>query len=146
MLTFDKNKGFDRYIDINIYIYGLFIIENEEDMLFNLKLNTSKFIGNENDNFEIFRKFIEDELKKYVILKIKEKCKNIVEISIKYNVPVKNILHSIFINNKIENIEIEWSPSSLKEFLYVPIKHYLEFHENNLILKTQNFRFHKYFS
>ena len=77
---------------------------------------------------------------------MKEKCKNVVEMSIKYNIPVKNILDCIFINNKIDNIEIQWSSSSLKEFLYVPIKHYIDYHENNLILKTEDFKFNKYFN
>ena len=146
MLSFNENKGFDRYIEINIYIYGLFILDDDKDILLNLKINTSQFKGYENEKFEIFRKFIEDEVRKYIITKIKEKCKNVVEMSIKYNIPVKNILDCIFINNKIDNIEIQWSSSSLKEFLYVPIKHYIDYHENNLILKTEDFKFNKYFN
>ena len=145
MLSFNKNKGFDRYIDINIYIYGLFILDDDNDILLKIKLNTSQFIGHEDENFIIFKEYIEEEVKKYIILKMKEKCDNVVEISIKYNIPVQNILNCIFINNKTENIEIQWSSSSLKEFLYVPIKHYIDYHENNLILKTEDFKVKKYF-
>ena len=145
MLSFNKNKGFDRYIDINIYIYGLFILDDDNDILLKIKLNTSQFIGHEDENFIIFKEYIEEEVKKYIILKMKEKCDNVVEISLKYNIPVQNILNCIFINNKIENIEIQWSSSSLKEFLYVPIKHYIDYHENNLILKTEDFKVKKYF-
>ena len=145
MLSFNENKGFDRFIDINIYIYGLFILD-DDDILLNLKLNTSEFKDHENENFIIFKDYIENEVRKYIITKIKEKCRNVVEISIKYNIPVQNILDCIFINNKINNIEIQWSSSSLKEFLYVPIKHYIDYHENNLILKTEDFKFNKYFS
>ena len=145
MLSFNENKGFDRFIDINIYIYGLFILD-DNDILLNLKLNTSEFKDHENENFIIFKDYIENEVRKYIITKIKEKCKNVVEISVKYNIPVQNILDCIFINNKINNIEIQWSSSSLKEFLYVPIKHYIDYHENNLILKTEDFKFNKYFN
>ena len=145
MLSFNENKGFDRFIDINIYIYGLFILD-DDDILLNLKLNTSEFKDHENENFIIFKDYIENEVRKYIITKIKEKCKNVVEISVKYNIPVQNILDCIFINNKINNIEIQWSSSSLKEFLYVPIKHYIDYHENNLILKTEDFKFNKYFN
>ena len=36
MLSFNEGItfGFDRYIDINIYIYGLFILDEEKDILF----------------------------------------------------------------------------------------------------------------
>ena len=145
MLSFNKNKGFDRYIDINIYIYGLFILDDNDDILLKIQLNTSQFTGHEDEKFIIFKEYIEEEVKKYIILKMKEKCNNVVEISLKYNIPVQNILNCIFINNKIENIEIQWSSSSLKEFLYVPIKHYIDYHENNLILKTEDFKVKKYF-
>lgn len=147
MLSFNEGItfGFDRYIDINIYIYGLFILEEEKDILFNMKLNVSSFHKYKNELFGIFKKQIETELKKYIITKIKDKCANIIELSIKHDIPVKNILHTIFINNKINNIEIEWSSNSLKEFLYVPIQHYLDYPEDILCLKTKTFKFKKYF-
>ena len=147
MISFHETShfGFDRYIDIHIYIYGLFILEEETDNIFHLKLNVSQFQNHEGELFGIFRDHIEKELKIYIITKIKEKCTNIIDLSMKYDVSVKNILHTLFINNKYDNIEIEWSSSSLKEFLYVPIKHYLEYHEDTLLLKTSSFKIKKYF-
>ena len=147
MLSFNEGItfGFDRYIDINIYIYGLFILDEEKDILFNMKLNMSIFNKHKDKLFGIFKEQIEKELKKHIINKIKEKCTNVIELSIKHDVPVKNILHTIFINNKLDNIEIEWSSSSLKEFLYVPINHYLDYPEDILYLKTKTFKFKKYF-
>ena len=147
MISFNEisHFGFDRYIDIHIYIYGLFILEEEKDNIFHLKINVSQFNDHKNDLFGIFRDYIEKELKIYIIKKIKEKCTNIIELSLKYDVNIKNILHTIFINNKYDNIEIEWSSSSLKEFLYVPIKHYLDYHEDILLLKTNSFKIKKYF-
>ena len=60
-------------------------------------------------------------------------------------IPIKNILYSYFINNRIDNIEIIWSPSSDKEFKYVPVKHYLENEDDTLYLKTKKFKFKKIF-
>ena len=80
-------------------------------------------------------------MKKYIVIKIKEKCQNVIDFKKKYNIPVKNILHSMFINNRIDNIEIIWSGSAVKEFLYVPTTHYLEYPEDLLILKTYKFKF-----
>ena len=147
MISFEEssNFGFDRYIDINIYIYGLFILEDEEDTLFKLKFNVSQFNEHKDELFGIFKNYIEKEVKIYVVKKIKEKCNNIIELSINHNISVKNILHTIFINNKLENIEIEWSSTSLKEFLYVPIQHYLDYPEDTLLLKINTFKFKKYF-
>ena len=147
MISFEEssNFGFDRYIDINIYIYGLFILEKEEDTLFKLKFNVSQFNKHKGELFGIFKNFIEKKVKIYVVKKIKEKCNNIIELSINHNISVKNILHTIFINNKLENIEIEWSSASLKEFLYVPIQHYLDYPEDTLLLKINTFKFKKYF-
>ena len=147
MISFEEssNFGFDRYIDINIYLYGLFILEDEEDTLFKLKFNVSQFNEHKDELFGIFKNYIEKEVKIYVVKKIKEKCNNIIELSINHNISVKNILHTIFINNKLENIEIEWSSTSLKEFLYVPIQHYLDYPEDTLLLKINTFKFKKYF-
>ena len=50
-------------------------------------------------------------------------------MSKKNNISLHNIVQCLFINNKIDNILIEWSSSSLKEFLYVPNKHYLIYFE-----------------
>jgi hypothetical protein len=141
----DYNKDFDKYININIYINGLFLIEKEEDKKLNIKINLSNFINNKKEKCKIFRIYIEDKIKKYIILKIKENCKNIVELNKKYGISIKNILHSYFINNRIDNIEVIWSGSAIKEFEYVPIKHYIEYQEDELYLKTKKFKFKKSF-
>lgn len=141
----DYNKDFDKYININIYIDGLFLIEKEEDKKLNIKINLSNFINNKKEKCKIFRTYIEDKIKKYIILKIKENCKNIVELNKKYGISIKNILHSYFINNRIDNIEVIWSGSAIKEFEYVPIKHYIEYQEDELCLKTKKFKFKKSF-
>jgi len=145
MISSNNNKDFNKFLKLNIYINGLFLIDNEEDKLFTLNLNMSDFENYKKENCDIFKEYIEEKIKKYVVTKIKENCKNIVELSRKYNVPIKNILYSFFINNRIDNIEIIWSSSSIKEFRYVPIKHYLDFEEDTLYLKTKKFKFKKSF-
>jgi len=145
MISSNNNKDFNKFLKLNIYINGLFLIDNEEDKLFTLNLNMSDFENYKKENCDIFKEYIEEKIKKYVVTKIKENCKNIVELSRKYNVPIKNILYSFFINNRIDNIEIIWSSSSIKEFRYVPIKHYLDCEEDTLYLKTKKFKFKKSF-
>ena len=139
------NKDFDKFININVYINGLFLIENEEDKNVSLKINLSNFESHKKDNIDVFKNYIEDKVKKHIIKKIKEYSINIVEMSRKQNIPVKNILYSTFINNRIDNIEIIWSSSSIKEFKYVPIKHYLDYEEDSLNLRTKKFKFKKSF-
>ena len=139
------NKDFDKFINVNIYVNGIFLIEKEEDKLFSLKINVSNFENFKKESCEVFRNFLEEKIKKYVIRMIKESCTNIIELSKRKKIPIKNILYSYFINNRIDNIEIIWSSSSLKEFKYVPIKHYLENHEDILFLKTKKFKFKKSF-
>ena len=139
------NKDFDKFININVYINGLFLIENEEDKEVSLKINLSNFENYKKDNCDVFKTYIETNVKKHIVKKIKENCINIVEMSRKNNIPIKNILYSMFINNRIDNIDIIWSSSSIKEFKYVPIKHYLDYQEDNLILKTKKFKFKKTF-
>lgn len=144
--TFDiDNKDFDKFINVNIYINGLFLIDDENDKMISLKINISNFENYKKETCEVFRNFIEEKIKKYIIIKIKEKSTNIIEMSKKYKIPIKNILYSLFINNRIDNIEIIWSGSAQKEFKYVPITHYLEHHEDNLYLKTKKFKFKKSF-
>jgi len=145
MINSVNNKDFNKFLKLNIYINGLFLIDKEEDKTFTLNLNISDFENYKKENCDIFRLFIEEKIKKYIVKKIKENCINIVELSRKYNIPIKNILYSIFINNRIDNIEIIWSSSSIKEFRYVPIKHYLDFEEDTLYLKTKKFKFKKSF-
>ena len=139
------NKDFDKFININIYINGLFLIENEEDKIVSLKINLSNFENHKKDNIDVFKNYIEDKVKKHIVKKIKEHNSNIVEMSRKYKIPIKNILYSTFINNRIDNIEIIWSSSSIKEFKYVPIKHYLDYEEDSLNLRTKKFKFKKSF-
>jgi hypothetical protein len=138
-------KDFDKFVNVSIYINGLFLIEKEEDKILSLKINVSNFENHKRDNCEVFRIFIEEKIKKYLIKKIKENCNNIVQLSRSKRIPIKNILYSYFTNNRVDNIEIIWSSSSIKEFKYVPIKHYLDYQEDNLILKTKKFKFKKTF-
>ena len=139
------NKDFDKFININVYINGLFLIENEKDKEISLKINLSNFENHKKDNIDVFKNYIEDKVKKHIVKKIKENSSNIVEMSRKYKIPIKNILYSTFINNRIDNIEIIWSSSSIKEFKYVPIKHYLDYEEDSLNLRTKKFKFKKSF-
>jgi len=140
------NKDFDKFINVNIYVNGIFLIETEEEKLLSLKINVSNFENYKRENCEAFRLFLEEKVKKYIIKKIKEKCSNnIIELSRSKKIPIKNILYSYFINNRIDNIEIIWSPNAVKEFKYVPIKHYLEYTEDILYLKTKKFKFKKSF-
>lgn len=142
---FNNEKDFDKFININIYVNGLFLINNDEDKLINLKINMANFQNYKKENCDIFKSYIEEKIKKYIVKKIKDNCNNIIEMSRNYKIPVKNILYSIFINNRIDNIEIIWSSSSIKEFKYVPIKHYIDYEEDALFLKTKNFKFKKSF-
>jgi len=139
------NKDFDKFINVNIYINGIFLIETDEDKLFSLRINVSNFENYKKETCEVFRNFLEEKIKKYIIRKIKESCNNVIELSRSKKIPIKNILYSYFINNRIDNIDIIWSSSSLKEFKYIPVKHYLENHEDILLLKTKKFKFKKSF-
>ena len=139
------NKDFDKFITVKIYVNGIFLIEDEADKQLTLKINLSNFENYKRDYCSIFKNFIEEKVKKYIVNKIKEKSCNVVELSRKNNIPIKNILYSIFVNNRIDNIDIIWSSSSIKEFTYIPIKHYLENDEDTLYLKTKKFKFKKSF-
>ena len=144
MKKFDKNdKDFDKYINVIIYINGLFLIESEEDKTISLKINVSNFENYRRETCDVFRDYVEEIIKKHIVSVIKKNCGNIIELSKKHGIPIKNVLHSIFINNRIDNIDILWSGSSIKEFKYIPITHYLENHEDIMYLKTKNFKFKK---
>ena len=146
MKSFDKDdKDFDKFINVTIYINGLFLLDTEEEKLLPLTINISNFENYKRETCDIFRPFIEDKIKKYIITRIKQKNLNVVEISRKSSIPIKNILYSIFINNRIDNIEILWSGSAIKEFKYVPINHYLQYNQDTLYLKTNKFKFKKTF-
>jgi hypothetical protein len=147
MITTDfdnNNRDFNKFINVNIIINGLFLIK-DEDKTVKMKLNLSTFENHKKENCIVFKQYIEDKIKKYIVTKIKENKCNIIELSRKYNIPVKNVLYSIFINNRIDNIEIIWSPSAIKEFNYVPVRHYLDYEDDTFYLKTKKFKFKKSF-
>ena len=133
-------KDFDKFIQVKIYIHGIFMLEEDEKWI-SFRISLSEFDNYKKEKCSVFKEYIEKEVKKYIVIKIKEKCQNVIDFKKKYNIPVKNILHSMFINNRIDNIEIIWSGSAVKEFLYVPTTHYLEYPEDLLILKTYKFKF-----
>ena len=137
MLEFEYSNDFDRFINISIYIYGLNLLKNCDYIKMNMKISVQDLKQNENEYFDIFRLKIENEVKKIIVHTIKEQKQNIIEMSKKNNISLHNIVQCLFINNKIDNILIEWSSSSLKEFLYVPNKHYLIYFEDDLMLKTK---------
>ena len=141
MLEFEYSNDFDRFINISIFIYGLNLLNNCDYIKMNMKINVQDLKQNENEYFDIFRLKIENEVKKFIVHTIKEQKQNIIEMSKKNNISLHNIVQCLFINNKIDNILIEWSSSSLKEFLYVPNKHYLIYFEDDLMLKTKKICF-----
>jgi hypothetical protein len=152
-IIIEKHLEYVKNLLKNIYFYNMtninrFDINNKDFdkfIIVNIKINVSNFENYKKENCEIFRLYIEEKIKKFVVTKIKEKNLNVVEFSRKYNIPIKNILYSIFINTRIDNIDIIWSPSSIKEFKYVPIQHYLDYEEDTLYLKTKRFKFKKTF-
>ena len=141
MVEFSNSNDFDRFINLTIYIYGINLLNDNENNVMDMKISIQDIKKNKNTTFDVFRKKIEDEVKKFIVTKIKENCKNIVEISKNNNISLHNIVQCLFINNKIDNIFIEWSSSSLKEFLYVPNNHYLIYFEDNILLKTKKVNF-----
>jgi hypothetical protein len=128
---------FEQNIIVHIY-YDKIILLNEDEKYFQIKLNLNEFQNYLNETCEIFKYKIEKLMKEDIIQKLKGKIHNVVEISRKYNIPVKNLLYTLFINNRIDNIEIIWSPSAIKEFTYIPIKHYVENQDDSLILKVKS--------
>lgn len=144
MLEFEYSNDFDRFINITIYIFGINLLNNDENFNMNMKISTEDIKKYKNNFFEVFRDKIENEVKKFIVKKIKDSYINVIDISKKNNISLNNIVQCIFINNKIQNIHIEWSSSSLKEFLYVPNKHYLIYFEDNIFLKTSKIKFDYY--
>jgi len=141
MVEFSNSNDFDRFINLTIYIYGINLLNDNEDNVMDMKISIQDIKKNKNTTFDIFRKKIENEVKKFIVTKLKENCTNIVDISKNNNISLHNIVQCLFINNKIDNIFIEWSSSSLKEFLYVPNNHYLIYFEDNILLKTKKINF-----
>ena len=81
------------------------------------------------------------KIKLYIIKKIKENVSNVVQVSERYGTPVKNILFALFLNEKLSNIQLIWSSSSIKEFRYVPTRHYIDNQEDSLNLRLNNIKF-----
>jgi len=140
MIANSDTLDFDKFILAQVYINGIFMLEEEEKYM-SFKINLKNFEDYKKEKCSVFKDFVEENIKKYIVSKIKEKCTNIIEFKKKYNIPVKNIIYSLFINNRIDNIDIVWSGSAIKEFLYVPTTHYLEHQEDILLLKTMKFKF-----
>ncbi len=130
---------FEQNIIVHIY-YDKIILLNEDEKYFQIKLNLNEFKNYLDTTCEIFKYKIEKLMKEDIIQKLKGKINNVVEISRKYNIPVKNLLYTLFINNRIDNIEIIWSSSALKEFTYIPIKHYIENQDDSLVLKVKSIK------
>ena len=130
---------FEQNILVHIY-YDKIILLNENEKYFQIKLNLNEFKNYLDTTCEIFKYKIEKLMKEDIIQKLKGKIHNVVEISRKYNIPVKNLLYTLFINNRIDNIEIIWSSSALKEFTYIPIKHYIENQDDSLVLKVKSIK------
>lgn len=130
---------FEQNIIVHIY-YDKIILLNDDEKYFKIKLNLNEFNNYLDECCEVFKFKIENLMKEDIIKKLKDKINNVVEISRKYNVSVKNLLYTLFINNRIDNIEIIWSPSALKEFQYIPIKHYIENQDDSLVLKVKSIK------
>ncbi len=142
-ITNYENKDFDKFIHIQILIEGIYFLENEDDKTFKINLKYSDFEVFQDSFMEMLKPKIEEKIKKYIIKKIKENCNNTVEFARKYDLPVKNILYCYFINNRIDNIDIIWSSSSIKEFKYIPIKHYIDYEDDSVLLKVKGLKLKK---
>jgi len=132
---------FEKYINININVECLFLIENRQDIEFSIQVDLNKFNNMDNDTCEILKEEIESETKRYIIKKIKENVSNVVQVSERYGTPVKNILFALFLNENLSNIQLIWSSSSIKEFRYVPTRHYIDNPEDSLNLRLNNIKF-----
>ncbi len=142
-ITNFENKDFDKFIEIKIYIQGIYFFEKEEDKNFSLNIKYSDFKLFKDSLMSSLKEKIEEKVKKYIIHKIKEKDVNIVQLSRKYNIPVKNLLYCYFINNRIDNIDIIWASSAIKEFTYIPINHYLQYEDDSIYLKIKGIKLKK---
>ena len=128
---------FEQNILVHIY-YDKIALLNEDEKYFQIKLNVNEFQNYINVNCEVFKYKIENLMKEDIIQKLKKKINNVVEISRKHKIPVKNLLYTLFINNRIDNIEIIWASSAIKEFTYIPIKHYIQNKDDSFILKVKS--------
>ncbi len=136
-----KNKDFEENILVHIY-YNHILLFQDNEKYFQIKLNVSEFENYSTETCQIFQYKIENKIKDDLISKLKSKIDNVVKISRLHKIPVKNVLQTLFIHNSSQNIEIIWCPSALKEFQYVPTKHYIEHKDDSLILKVKSIKFH----
>ncbi len=142
-ITNFENKDFDKFIEIKIYIQGIYFFEKEEDKNFSLNIKYSDFKLFKDSLMSSLKEKIEEKVKKYIIHKIKEKDVNIVQLSRKYNIPVKNLLYCYFINNRIDNIDIICASSAIKKFTYIPINYYLQYEDDSIYLKIKGIKLKK---
>ncbi len=131
---------FEQHILVHIHYDGIILLEDHEKY-FQLKLNVSEFANYVNETCEVFKYKIESSIKSDLVTKLKSKIENVIEISRKYKIPVKHLLHTRFMNHQSNQIEIVWSSSALKEFQYVPTRHYFQHRDDSLTLRVKGFRF-----
>ena len=138
-----KKSGMEGFLLIQVYIQGFIFFENEEEKIYKIRLPLTDIQECYTEKIDMLKPMIEEKVKKYMVEKMKQKCINVVELSRKLNIPVKHILHCYFINDRIDNIEIVWSGSAIKDFRYVPLRHYVEYKDDFIFLKIQSFKFKK---
>ncbi len=134
----------EQNIIVHIYYDGITLFDDTEKY-FQMKLNICEFENYGDHKCQVFQYKIEQKMKEDLIQKLKAKIHNVVEISRKYKIPVKNILHTRFIHNRSNNIDIIWSSSAMKEFNYVPIQHYVDHRDDSLTLKVKGIKFQNRF-
>ena len=76
MVEFENSNDFDRFINLTIYIYGINLL-TDSDMIMNMNINIQDIKKNKTDTFDIFRTKIEDEVKKFIVIKMKENYTNV---------------------------------------------------------------------
>ncbi len=142
-ITNYENRDFEKFITVQIYIHGFVFLETEEERNFKMTIPLNEMENYQSGKMNIFKPLIEEKVKRYMIQKMKEKCMNVVELARKLDIPVKHLLHCYFINNRIDNIDIIWTGSAIKEFKYIPIQHYLEYEDDSVLLKISGLKFKK---
>ena len=135
------NHDFEEYVMVHIYLDGIVLFESQEERYCTIRLSLNEVEGWREEKCEILRHTIEDRFKVSLAERLRSKIQNVVETSRKYDLPVKRIIQTYFINQRYDHMKIEWSPSAKKEFQYVPMKHYLENRQDSLILKVQSVSF-----
>ncbi len=131
---------FEQHILVHIYYDGIILLD-ESEKYFQIKLNLNEFHQYMDETCDVLKYKIEQEMRTDLIRKLKSKIQNVVSISRSFKIPVKHVLHTLFMNNRANNIEIMWSPSALKEFKYVPMKHYITYRDDSLTLNVKGIKF-----